>query len=319
MPCPSPLRRLAFTLGLSLLPATALLSQQTNPGAVTPAEVEKLVEINPGTLPIILLSPHGGSLKPKGFAERTFGKVATDSNTADLTRLLATELEKQYGARPTAILSLLHRSRQDPNREINEAAQGDPGATAVWRRYHGAADEAVKRVTQNHGMGLLLDIHGHRHEEGRVEVGMLLNGKDLGLADAALEASDPLKAKSSLRELDIRSPQTFAELVRGPRSLGGLLETRGYISIPSPTKPGPGEAVYFSGSYDVAAHGSRDQGTVSAIQIECPWDGVRDTPEARQKFATALASALGEFFQTHYGRPLGKAPAADSESQKPAQ
>lgn len=318
-------RRLALPAAFFALPVLwathmALPAQETPvaPAAViAPEEINGLVEIAPGTLPLILLAPHGGNQKPKGFAARTFGKVVTDANTIDVTRLLVQELEQRHGARPTTVISLLHRSRLDPNREIKEAAQGDPAAIAVWERYHAAANEAVKQVTKNHGLGLLLDIHGHRHEEGRVEVGMLLNGKDLALTDEQLNASATLAAKTSIRELDQRSPQTLAELVRGKDSLGGLLEARGYPSIPSPAKPRPGDAVYFSGSYDVSAHGSRDQGTVSAIQIECPWDGVRDTPENRAKFVKELAGAIDDFFRIHYGRGLSKEPA--SEALKPGQ
>jgi len=130
-------------------------------------EVEKYVEINPGTLPVILLAPHGGSLKPEGVAERRFGKFLTDANTADLTRRIADAMLEKYGARPVSILCLMHRSRVDCNRELEEAAQGDPVAAAVWERFHGAAAEARKRVSQMHGAGLVLDIHGHRHDPAR--------------------------------------------------------------------------------------------------------------------------------------------------------
>lgn len=266
-------------------------------------EVEAFVEITPGTLPVILLAPHGGSLKPEGVAERRFGKFVTDANTADLTRRMAAALEETYGARPITLLCLMHRSRVDCNRELEEAAQGDPVATAVWERFHGAAAEACKRVTQMHGAGLVIDIHGHRHEPARVELGYLLSGATLDLDDTALNAGDAA-TRSSIRALVERSGRPLSEILRGPQSLGALLEAQGFASIPSPANPSPKGAEYFSGSYDIAAHGSREGGTVSALQMECPWLGVRDTPENRQAFARKFAAALGQWFEAHLGISL---------------
>lgn len=267
-------------------------------------EVGEFVEITPGTLPVILLAPHGGSLKPEGVAERRFGKFMTDANTADLARRMADALEEAYGARPITLLCLMHRSRVDCNRALEEAAQGDPVATAVWERFHGAAAEARKRVTQMHGAGLVIDIHGHRHEPARVELGCLLGAATLDLDDAALDASDAA-ARSSIRALVERSSRPLSEILRGPQSLGALLEAQGFASIPSPANPSPKGADYFSGSYDIEAHGSREGGTVSALQMECPWLGVRDTPENRQAFARKFARALGPWFEAHLGMTLG--------------
>jgi hypothetical protein len=138
-----------------------------------------------------------------------------------------------------------------------------------------------------------------------VELGYLIKANDLKAGDAELNANAALIATTSIRELDQRSPQSFAELVRGPQSLGGLLEARGFRCLPSPSKPNPGTlAGYFSGVYDVMAHGSRDRGTVSAIQVECPWNNVRDLPENQRRFAKALAESLGVYFEVHFGRKL---------------
>ena len=156
-----------------------------------------------------------------------------------------------------------------------------------------------------HGLGLLLDIHGQRHLDTRVELGYLIKGDQLKASDEELNADAALIATTSIRELDKRSPQSFAELLRGPQSLGSLLAERGIRSLPCSTKPHPGlMAAYFSGAYDITAHGSRDGGTVSAIQVECPSFGVRDTPANQRRFAKALAESLGVYFEVHFGRKL---------------
>jgi hypothetical protein len=274
--------------------------------AASAQDATPYVEIIPGKLPIIFTAPHGGTLKPAEAKNRTFGKTVIDANTAPLTDLIADALNERYGARPHVVKCLLHRSKVDCNRELEEAAQGDPLAVATWKRFHGAAEEMRKQVIRQHGAGLLLDIHGQRHEERRVELGYLITGAQLNQSDEALNNNPAILRNSSIRELVQRSPHSLTEILRGPTSLGALLEQHRFPSVPSPTRPGPGIAQYFSGSYDITAHGSRDDGTVSGIQVECPWDGVRDTPENQRRFAKALAIALGEYFKVHFRKELAQ-------------
>ena len=272
--------------------------------AQTP-ELETYIEVRSGTLPIILTVPHGGALKPDNVLARRYGVTGTDSNTIPLAEMIIEELAARYGGKPHAIISRLSRTRLDPNRELAEAAQGDPTAIAAWHRFHDSAQKACDTVMKKNGMGLLLDIHGHRHLDQRVELGYLVKGEILKHSDAELNADAALIASTSIRDLDKRSPQSFAELVRGPKSLGGLLEFNGFRCLPSPSKANPAFlAGYFSGVYDVAAHGSRSGGTVSAIQVECPWYNVRDVPENQRRFARALAISLGAYFEVHFGRKL---------------
>jgi hypothetical protein len=290
---PPSMRTLIFHLFLA-----ASLHAQTPP-------LEQLIEVRGGTLPIILTVPHGGTLKPDNVLARRYGVTGMDSNTIPLSELIIEELQARYGGKPHAIISRLHRSKLDPNREIKEAAQGDATAEAAWHRFHDSTQKARDAVMKKHGLGLLLDIHGHRHLDQRVELGYLIKGEQLKASDAELNADAALIAATSIRDLDKRSPQSFAELVRGPQSLGGLLERHGARCLPSPTKANPGlMAGYFSGVYDIAAHGSRDGGTVSAIQVECPWNNVRDRPDNQRRFAQALAESLGVYFEVHFGRKL---------------
>jgi hypothetical protein len=280
-----------------LLLTSALIAQ-------TPT-LEQYIEVRPGTLPVILTVPHGGMLKPDNVLARRYGVTGMDANTIPLSEMIIEEMEARFGGRPHAIISRLHRTKLDPNREIKEAAQGDPMAEAAWHRFHDGARKACEAVMKRHGMGLLLDIHGHRHIDQRVELGYLVKAEQLKASDAELNADAALIASTSIRDLDKRSPQTFAQLLRGPQSLGGLLERHGARCLPSPTKAYPGlMAGYFSGVYDVAAHGSRDGGTVSAIQVECPWNNVRDRPDNQRLFARALVESLGVYFEVHFGKRL---------------
>lgn len=262
------------------------------------------IEIRPGTLPIILTVPHGGEIKPPSMLSRRYGVTTQDANTVELSLMIQEEMQALYGGQPHAVICRLHRSKVDCNRDLAEAAQGDPLATAAWKRFHEAAKTMEKQVTEKFGHGLTLDIHGHRHEQARVELGYLVTGRDLNLDDSDLDAKPDIARMSSIRDLDQRSSESFSALLRGPRSLGALLQIRSIPAIPSPQHPAPGKGAYFSGAYDITAHGSREEGSISAIQLECPWLGVRDTEPNQRRFAKALAAALGEYFQHHFQMKL---------------
>ena len=81
---------------------------------------------------------------------------------------------------------------------------------------------------------------------------------------------------------------SFAKLIRGPASLGGLLQQRGTRSVPSTADPDPDGGAYFSGGYNTKRHGSRDGGTISGIQMEHHFPGLRDTEQNRNAYATML-------------------------------
>jgi hypothetical protein len=92
----------------------------------------------------------------------------------------------------------------------------------------------------------------------------------------------------------------FASLIRGPLSLGTLFEGQGFPAVPSQSQPDPGGEPFFSGGYSTARHGSRDGSAISGVQIECNYNGVRESAPSRQAFAEALADILPVFFQAHF-------------------
>lgn len=264
-----------------------------------------LVEYIPGDLPLIIGAPHGGSLKPQSIKDRTYGVTDQDAGTQEMARLLREAMIKKTGGAPAMVIALIHRSKLDPNREIVEAAQGDPLAEQTWQNWQGFIGKAKTRVMERFGVGLYIDLHGQRHPEGRVELGYMISPEKLRESDAELEKASLVVRASSIRELDQRSPASFIELLRGPTSLGGMLQARGYLSVPSPAVPAPKEGeLYFRGGYNTDTHGSRLGGTISALQIECPWVGVRDTLEHRKQFVDALTDILPVWFKTHFGAPL---------------
>jgi N-formylglutamate amidohydrolase len=256
-------------------------------------------EYRAGTLPLIISAPHGGTIEPAEIPHRTFGVVARDRNTDALAIALANAIESRFGERPHLIISQLHRSKLDPNREIVEAAQGDPLAEQTWREFHGFIEHARARVLETHGDGFYLDLHGHGHAIQRLELGYLLNAQELARSDAELDRGNGA-TDSSIRALVERSGVDFSNLLRGPDSLGSLLEDQGYSTTPSDAQPDPGNNPFFSGGYNTARHGSRDGGSISGVQIEAQFNGVRDTAAPREAFAAALATALEAYLGRWY-------------------
>ncbi len=258
------------------------------------------IEYTPGDLPIILSAGHGGALEPEEIPDRTWGTTVTDLYTIELARAAETAITTRTGGRPHVVISHLERVKLDPNREIEEAAQGNPYAELAWHEYHGYIDDAKAIVTEDHGAGLYLDVHGHGHDILRLELGYLLGSSTLALSDDALDAGGYAE-QSSIADLATRVDIPFSALLRGSMSFGALLAKRGVRAVPSDDEPSPDGDPYFTGGYSTVRHGSRDGGTISGIQIEHHRVGLRDTQENREAYATVLAEVLELYFDEHFG------------------
>ncbi len=259
------------------------------------------VEYIPGELPVILASAHGGQILPDEIPDRSYGVLRNDLNSLALTMAMRQALIDLTGQAPHVILSHLHRSKLDANREIEEAAQDNPYAEQAWREFHEWIVTARATVWTDFGRGLFLDIHGHGHEIERLELGYLLTSAELNRPDANLNSLD-MVARTSIRELGRTSPLPFSQLLRGPTSLGGLFEEEDIPSVPSPVAPGPGDAPYFRGGYNTRRHGSlSDSEVIDGVQIEHHYRGVRDTDENRAAYAAKAAMVIRTFMLEHYG------------------
>jgi hypothetical protein len=287
-----------LALAAALL-ASSLSAQNYQPGQ-TYFGRSNYIEYLAGDMPVILAAPHGGTLKPAELPDRTYGVINIDANTQSLTRDISDAFIARFGGRPHVIICRLHREKIDCNRAIVEGAQGNPLTEQAWTEFQDFIEAAKTTVSNQWGRGLFLDIHGHGHVLQRLELGYLLSASTLNLSDTTLN-SNGAAGNSSIEHLDVLSPATFAQLLRGTNSLGGLLAALGFPSVPSPTFPTPGTNDYFNGGYNTAQHGSRTAGTVSAIQIECNFTNVRDSAINRALFADKLAEATGTYFSNHFG------------------
>lgn len=251
---------------------------------------ERYTEYIPGELPLVISAPHGGLLKPESVATRTYGVRDADANTQDLARRIAAEVKKKTGKQMDLIISHLHRSKLDPNREIKEAAQGNKTAQKVWAEYHAFIEQALKAAVARHGRAFFIDLHGQNHKEVRVELGYMHTAPHYAKPVEEINGQAFVSAGTLKLVAELNPGVPYIELLSGPESLGALIESRGFLATPSPRLPVPTEP-YFRGGYTVARHIS-SSAKVAGLQIEANRIRLRDTPENRQRFAEALVSAL---------------------------
>jgi len=264
---------------------------------------------------LILISPHGGDLKPDFMHTRTKDYVAkpvdkdygdtesfsgvSDSKTLELTVALADEIKKATGLRPHIILNHLHRSKLDANRAMSLAAQGDENAERAWKAFHQYIDDAKKQAAKN-GSALVLDIHGNAHKPQRTEVGLLLKGINFTAKDLEQFANE-----SSVKAIVKSGKATMTELIKGDYALGTLLNDNGIIATPGKSYPNPideqsfPDGRYFNGGYNTARHGSKFSGNISAIQLEFNQD-VRMNDKTRIDYTKSIAKAINQFMDKYF-------------------
>ena len=256
------------------------------------------IEFIPGDMPVVVSSPHGGYLKPAEIKDRTYGVLGSDSNSQEYTREVAHYLLKLTGRRPHVIINRLYRKKLDANREIKEACQGDKWSEQAWAEYHKYINDARAWVTSRCGKGHYLDFHTNAHAAKWVELGQMLSATDLNRGDSALN-DVAFVNKSSLRALAKLPGRALADIVRGPKSLGALLMSRGYKAVPSPKYPHPAGQGFFYGGYNTYTHGSRTSGTIDGTQVETYWDMINSLSE-RDDYSFKLALSIRDFVEHHY-------------------
>lgn len=267
----------------------------------------RYVEYIAGSLPIVLSAPHGGREQPEELPDRTAGTFAFDVNTQELARAIDEAFVARTGQHPHVILCRVSRRKVDCNREIAEGAAGHPLTEQTWKDFQGFITEARAAVVAQHGKGFYIDLHGHGHPDGRLELGYAHGRADLALKDEEL-GRPALAAKGTLNLFAVKEPAAYPALLHGPRSLGGLLESAGFPATPSPAKPVP-EEPFFNGGYNSRTHtaaGTRFAG----LQIETNSKGVRDTEANRRRFAAALVEQLTVYLDERLALKLPTAPKA---------
>lgn len=248
-----------------------------------PPKAADLVLIRKGTLPVIVSAPHGGRLPIPGVPERRrldtpeFATVR-DVNTDLLAERFAAALEKKLGGKPWLVVARFDRLYLDANRRP-ERAYEDEKAKPVYDAYHAALAAACKAVKEEHGAGLLLDVHGQGTYPKAVVRGTR-NGKTVAL---------------------LRDRHGWAA-VAGKNSVFGRLERAGYPVVPrGDAGPDAREDPLYAGGHIVATYGSHTGYAVDAVQLE--FGTYLRQRDAIPKTAAALADAVAAFHEAYLGKP----------------
>lgn len=279
------------------------------------------IEYIAGDAPVILTAPHGGALLPASIPDRTpaacggFATTVTDRNTEDLVRAMQRRYYARFGRYPHVVIAHIARRKLDANRTAPEAACGNADAELALREWHGFIDVAKRAALASAGKGWYMDIHGHGHAIQRLELGYLLTPAQMDLDDTALDAQRAYADTSSIRTIARASTLPFAQLLRGPTSLGTLYANNGFPSLPSVQDPRPNGDPYFASGDNTrrntcgakaAAYGGTTGGMICGVQIESNFTGVRDTPANRDRFGDVTALVLEQYLAAHWGLRLSR-------------
>ena len=127
----------------------------------------KYIELNHGSIPLILSVPHGGELICEEIPTRSSGIRGIDKNTIFLAQDLIRQIQKIYLIRtdkiekPSFIFCNIARSKIDLNRPIDKAFnQNSTIAKEVYMFYHNAIRNYIAHNIEVYNKSLLLDIHG---------------------------------------------------------------------------------------------------------------------------------------------------------------
>ncbi|MFW9950899.1 MAG: hypothetical protein ACFFKA_12340 [Candidatus Thorarchaeota archaeon] len=150
----------------------------------------QFIEFHQGNIPLILSIPHGGDLKNTEIPDRVNGILGTDSKTIELGKELITMIEKyKQGSNkliitPSYVISLIHRSKIDLNREEFEAFNPKSDiAKLIYDFYHQKLKEIILYNLKTFNSSFLIDIHGFESDkrpEGYRDVDLILGSNNLG-------------------------------------------------------------------------------------------------------------------------------------------
>jgi N-formylglutamate amidohydrolase len=234
------------------------------------ADPAALITHRRGTSPIILSAPHGGTEAVPGAGVRTGFAVAQfvtvrDTGSDDVALALAKALESKTGRVPHLVVAKFARTYVDANRPADDAYEWT-AAKPVYDAYHKALADAKATVTKEWGRGMLLDLHGQAAD-----------------ANAIFRGTNDGKSVAHLVDRFGRAGLT------GPSGMLGRLEKAGYKIVPAGDSKDK-EDPRYSGGYITRTYGSRDGGTVDAIQLEL--GASMRAAAKRERFANDLADAV---------------------------
>ena len=254
------------------------------------------IEYIAGDLPLVLVAPHGGVLTPEGMP--VLHDHIGDGGSLEGMRITGESMvEMTRGGRPHMIINHIVSNRMIAVGTQDYAAGDHVDARQAWEDFHGFILDAKEEVMLGWGKGHYFEFHTNGWPESWINIGVGVSAKHLNASDEVLLKRASL---STVRYLVEGEGADFIEILRGPTSLGGLLESRGYLVVPSPDIPRPGEGGFFYAGWNTWEHGSSDGGTMDATHIETHWQYINNGTAKREVYSRDLAESILVFMDTHY-------------------
>ena len=130
------------------------------------------IEIQKGTIPLIISVAHGGTLECENIPKRSHGILGTDGRTIEIAKILMERIKVKFKKqnleknKPSYVISKVHRSKIDMNRDETEAFNPSSViAREIYNSYHNKVRESVLDNLKLFYHSLLIDIHGFEKEK----------------------------------------------------------------------------------------------------------------------------------------------------------
>ena len=289
----------ACCIFLVFISFTSKLLAQFTPG-VSYYGVNNYIEYIPGDIPIIFVAPHAGELEPANLPD--INTRGPDNGTMELAVFMADSLHfKTGGCRPHIIINHLKACKLNPVFSESDsiiAAGTHPEALQALNEFHNFIQIAHDQVSVNWGKGHYFELHGNGTNEEWNMIGLGLSKTYLNMADSIIMTR---VNHSTIKNLCTIGGADFLEVLKGPTSLGGMLDSLGWKSTTSPTYPSPPDSVtFFYAGQNTWRYGSKSSGTIDATHLESYWKFMALTAN-RSKYSNDLADAILNFMNIHYG------------------
>jgi N-formylglutamate amidohydrolase len=152
-------------------------------------DFEYYISYSRGNFPVIISIPHGGEYLLNSIPTRNNGILGIDKNTIEIGLMLAQRFKElsQMGTKvicePSIIISKIHRSKIDFNREKDQAYEASSAlASKFYLFYHNKLLQFIHSNLNLYGTSFLIDIHGFEKSKrpaGYREVDLVIGTNNL--------------------------------------------------------------------------------------------------------------------------------------------
>lgn len=262
---------------------------------------DPLIDVQRGTLPIIICAPHGGLEDVPGVPRRVNRPAnpppgtprwvtGTDVNTRPLAQKIAADLERRLGGKPYFVMARFARKYIDANRAAENSYEV-PAAKFYHDAYHHTIDEFCREIQKQHGAGLLVDVHGQASFKDEILVGTV-GGQTVKLL---------IERKGR-------------EALVGREGVVGFLIDAGIKPKPVLNSEDLNVSAGLNGGYTVQTYGSHQPAGIDAVQFE--YGSNYRAKENIDDAGTRTADAIEKFYRAYLAKQkAAAAPGAATQAK----